>query len=220
MRTPRFTRQEVLDQFTHRPVLTKEQLLEACGCSPMTVWRLLSREGYFTSYNCNARYYTLVSIPEFDERGLWGYEGIRFSRWGSLPETLVGLVEHSTAGLTAHELAELLQVRNVRPALTQLADRQRLWREAETKPFVYLAAEPSQRDRQRQHRAQAFRRSAPLPEPTRLVALLVEIVRHPDQTPRQWARRLARRDIPLRTEQIRAVLDHYQLAPKKGLWNS
>lgn len=218
MRTPRFTRREVLELFARQPVLTKDQLLAACGCSPMTVWRLLHREGYFTSYNCNARYYTLASIPQFDQLGLWGYEAVRFSRWGDLPQTVTALVEHSPAGLTAQELAGLMQVCNVKPALTQLTRQQRLWREGARGAFVYLAREPGLRERQLQRRAEGAAPLPALPAPTDTVALLVEIIRHPEQTPGQWARRLARRDIRLGAAQIEAVLDHYKLAPKKGLW--
>ena len=57
----------------------------------------------------------------------------------------------------------------------------------------------------------------PLPDAQHVIALLVEIIRHPQQTPRQWARRLARQGIRWRTPQIQAVLDHYGLSVKKGL---
>jgi hypothetical protein len=60
----------------------------------------------------------------------------------------------------------------------------------------------------------------PVPDPQHVIALLVEIIRHPRQTPRQWARRLAQQGIRLRAAEIQAVLDHYQLSVKKGLSSS
>jgi hypothetical protein len=39
-------------------------------CSKTTALRLLRKQGYLTSYNLNARYYTIDGIPQFDEYGL------------------------------------------------------------------------------------------------------------------------------------------------------
>ena len=108
MRTSVFQLQDILRAFHGRKVLTKQELLEQTGCSSMTAWRLLRQHGYHTSYNDNARHYTLVGVPEFDEHGLWAYRHVRFSKWGSLTETIVALVERSSAGLTAQQLQELL----------------------------------------------------------------------------------------------------------------
>jgi hypothetical protein len=70
-------------------------------------------------YNGNARHYTLVGVPQFDEHGLWAYHDVRFSKWGSLTETIVVLVEHSSAGLTAQQLQELLHIENLKtPAIS------------------------------------------------------------------------------------------------------
>jgi hypothetical protein len=59
-----------------------------------------------------------------------------------------------------------------------------------------------------------------LPEPQQIIALLVEMLRHPQRTPGQWARRLARSGIRLGMQDINAVLDHYHLSVKKGLLKS
>ena len=108
MRTARFTPGDVLKPFSRKQVLTKAELLQACGCSAMTAWRILRQQGYLTSYNHNAKYYTLARIAQFDEQGLWAYRDIRFSKWGTLPETVLGQIELSAAGMTARELEELL----------------------------------------------------------------------------------------------------------------
>jgi hypothetical protein len=219
MRTHQFTLNDVFKSFAGKEVLSKAELLQGYGCSPMTIWRLLRQVGYFTSYNYNAKYYTLATIPRFDDHGLWTYQDIRFSKWGKLPETIIAVIERSPGGMTAHELAELLHVRNAKPLLTQLILRQRLWREAVGRSYVYLAVEQSQHEQQLRRRIE----QAPvllLPEPQQIIALLVEMIRHPQQTPRQWARRLVRRNIRLGTQDISAVMQHYRLTVKKGLLNS
>ena len=118
MRTPIFRLQHILDAFKRKKVLTKEELLKVTGCSTMTAWRLLSQHGYYTSYNDNARHYTIAGIPQFDEHGLWIYRKARFSKWGALTKTIIGLVQESPAGLTAEQLQQVLKLKNVKPHLT------------------------------------------------------------------------------------------------------
>jgi len=136
MRTPIFHLQHILDAFEQKKVLTKEEILKVAGCSTMTAWRLLSQHGYYTSYNDNARHYTLAGIPKFDEQGLWTYRHARFSQWGSLTKTMIGLVEQSPAGLTAEQLQQLLKLKNVKPNLTRLIERKSLTRERMGGRFV------------------------------------------------------------------------------------
>jgi hypothetical protein len=223
MKTAHFTANDLLKPFSRKKVLTRAELLETCGCSPMTAWRILRQQGYLTSYNHNAKYYTLARVPRFDEQGLWVWRDVRFSKWGTLPQTVAGQIERSTAGMTARELEKLLHVPNVKPTLTHLTGEGRLQRAKIAGTMVYFAAEPSQQREQLQRRETeiaAERRARPLPDSQHVIALLVEIIRHPRQTPRQWARRLARLGIRLRTAEIQAVLDHYQLSVKKGLLSS
>ena len=138
MRTPVFQLRDLINAFRQKKVLTKEELLLATQCSAMTAWRLLQRHGYLTSYNYNARYYTLAGIPQFDQHGLWSVRKIRFSKWGSLTETIIALIENSQAGMTPEELQELLHVKNVRPALARLIQQERLTREKVSGRFVYF----------------------------------------------------------------------------------
>ena len=39
-----------------------------------------------------SRYYTLAEMPQFDPHGLWSFQAVWFSRWGSLVTTLEALV--------------------------------------------------------------------------------------------------------------------------------
>ncbi len=223
VKTARFTPGDMLKPFSRKEVLTKAELLQACGCSAMTAWRILHQLGYLTSYNHNAKYFTLTRTAQFDEQGLWAYRDICFSKWGTLPDTVLGQIELSAAGMTARELEELLHITNVKPTLTRLTHQGRLQRAKITGAMVYFVAAPARQQQQLQRReteAAAKRLVQPLPGPHQVIALLVEIIRHPQQTPRQWARRLARRGIRLRIPEIQAVLDHYQLSVKKGLLSS
>lgn len=223
MRTTQFAPSDILKPFARKKVLTKDELLKAAGCSPMTAWRALSQQGYLTSYNHNAKYYTLARIPQFDEQGLWAYRDIRFSKWGPLPQTVLALVEHSPTGRTAQELQTLLHVPNLKPILTRLICQGRLERTKLAGAFAYFAQEPAkyqQQFKQRQVEAAVRPPAGPLPDSQHIIALLVEMIRRPRATPRQWARRLARQGISLRPAEIQAVMDHYGLSVKKGLLSS
>lgn len=221
MRPSLFLPEQIVKAFAVKKVLSKPELLQHCGFSSTTAWRLLHQVGYFTSYNHNARYYTLTSIPEFDDHGLWSYQDIRFSRWGPLPDTAVAVIERSPEGMTAHELAEFLGIPNPMPLLTQLSGQQRLRRESAGGSFIYLAVEQNRHEQQLQRRLAEMAARAPLslPEPQQIIELLVEMIRHPQQTPREWARRLTRRQTRLGVQQIEAVIRHYHLTAKKGLSN-
>jgi hypothetical protein len=223
MRTPIFHLPDILDAFRRKKVLVKEEMLREAGCSAMTAWRLLHQHGYFTSYNDNARHYTIVGVPKFDEHGLWAYRNARFSRWGSLTKTIRGLVQESAAGLTAEQLQQLLKVKNVKPILTRLIDKEFLTRQRIHARFVYFSLEKGARAKQQiQRRKETEKAEAgrSLPPLEHIVALLVEIMRHPHKTTRQWARRLAWQHIRMKSEEIQAVLDHYGLDAKKGLLKS
>ena len=222
MRTRVYQLQDILKAFQRRKVLTKDELLNAVGCSTMTAWRLLQQHGYYTSYNDNARHYTLADIPQFDEDGLWTYRKARFSKWGSLTDTIVGLVGESSAGLTADQLRRLLHLKDAQPLLIRLIQRKLLTRKKMEDCFVYFPLQKTpQRKMQKQRkkeieRAQAVRSLPPLEQ---IVALLVQIIQRPDDTPRQRARRLAQRGIRMGTKDIQAILEHYGIDSKKGLLN-
>ena len=217
MRTPVFQIRDLLKAFRRKKILTKEELLRETKCSTMTAWRLLRAHGYYTSYNCNARYYTLVDVPQFDEHGLWTFRKVRFSKWGSLTETIVALVKNSEAGMTPDQLQQLLGVKNIRPALSKLFQQGRLAREKIGGRFVYFSLESPSTVRERRRELEA---PAVLPPLEHVIALLVEIIQRPRNSPRQWVNRLARQQIRMSTKDVRAILEHYGIDPKKGLFNS
>ena len=222
MRTQVYQLEDILKAFQQRKVLTKHELLDAVGCSTMTAWRLLRQHGYYTSYNDNARHYTLADIPKFDERGLWTYQNARFSKWGSLTDTIVGLVGESPAGLTADQLRQLLHLKDAQPLIIRLIQRKLLTREKMEGCFVYFPLQETRRrklQKQRKNEIQRAQAVRSLPPLEHIIALLVQIIQRPRNSPRQWARRLALRGIRMGTRDIQAILAHYGIDVKKGLLN-
>lgn len=79
-------------------------------CTRMTAFRLLSELDYLSSYSHRGSYYTLKEIAEFDEHGLWSCGEARFSKAGTLGNTIATLLPGSSCGFTVAELDELLSV--------------------------------------------------------------------------------------------------------------
>ncbi len=138
-----------------------------------------------------------------------------FSQWGSLTETMIALIENSEAGMTPDQLQQLLQVKNIRSGLGRLVQQERLAREKIGGRFVYFPVGDTSQRRQRRRELET---PAAMPPLEHVIALLVEMIQRPRNTPRQWARRLARQQIQLSTQDIRKVLDHYGIDVKKGLF--
>ena len=67
------------ERFQRHPVAELPELCRVLSASGRTVFRVLGRIGYHTSYNHAGRYYTLEGIPRFDEAGLWFHDDIGFS---------------------------------------------------------------------------------------------------------------------------------------------
>src|SRR6266545_3129151 len=98
MLPPEESRGALLRLFRKRPIVTLDTLFGTLRTrSRMSVFRRLSAIGYLTSYSHTGRYYTLQEIPEFDEEGLWHYQGVCFSRQGSLKNTVEHIVNDSEA---------------------------------------------------------------------------------------------------------------------------
>ena len=100
--------QQAINTFSLEKVLTVTKLSEILQCSLITVHRRLKEWGACTSYNKNGRYYTLHSIPAFNKNGIWRYQDIYFSRYGTLKNTVIALVIKSKNGLNHAELKEII----------------------------------------------------------------------------------------------------------------
>ena len=173
MRPIKYKQKDIVDLFYKEKVLTKGQLFEMCGFSNMTAWRILSEHGYISSYNFNAKYYTLIDIPVFDKNGLWSYRKVRFSKYGSLTNTVIELIFNSRSGLEKNELQKLIGVNPI-PILSKLYHKGKLNREKLDGLFVYLQTdEDGKRTQLSNRRADTIKSPQErLPEPERIIAVL------------------------------------------------
>ncbi len=122
--------------------------------SRMSVFRRLKRMKYFSSYTHSGRYYTLSTIPKFNKDGLWFYQEIGYSRFGTLKSTIIALIERSKEGLIQADLQSMLRVR-VQDTLLGLYRNDTIRREKVGGAYVYLCSKKSDAKLQLRSRREA-----------------------------------------------------------------
>ncbi|MDI7268887.1 MAG: hypothetical protein QME96_12930, partial [Myxococcota bacterium] len=187
------------------------------GRSVRSVYRDLTQLGYMSSFTDRGRFYTLASIPDFDDDGLWFHEGVGFSRVGTLKETVVALVEKAEAGRTHRELEAMVRVR-VHNTLLQLVQEARIRRERLEQFYLYVSAQDIRRAEQVARRRTLVAGEAVVALPTEMViAVLVEALRASEglASASVVAVRLSARGTAATGEQVTRVYTEYGLVPGK-----
>lgn len=200
----------------HEKAVTKKKILELFGCSPMTAWRWLRRIGYFSSISHNASYYTAADVPAFNADGLWSYHDILFSRFRTLPATVIALVESSEAGMDVQALSRQLGT-NLAPLLSTLSRDLCVAREEVDGRFVHFATDVGRRARQQAARQAITQRTEPpqVPGAETVIAVLVALLRGNSRNRQALLRRLRRQGLAVTSEEVDAIFTHYELSKKK-----
>ena len=187
--------------------------------SRRSLFRDLAGLGYLTSYSHAGRFYTLADIAEFDERGLWFFRNIGFSRAGTLKQTVATEVEEAPDGRTHAELQHVLGVR-VHNTLLGLVREGRIAREPFEGLHLYVSADAERAAQQMERRGElvgvvtgALR--APSAEET--MEILVEALRAAPQVPEAAlvAKRLAARGLRVEGRHVQQVFEAHGLQPGK-----
>jgi hypothetical protein len=217
------TELQIVRWLRREKVATMPQLQGQFSVSHMTVVRALKKQGYLSSYNHNGKYYVLGDVPAFDDWGLWSWRDVRFSRAGTLCDTVLGRVEQSPAGCTTVELAARLLV-DVAHLLSRLVREGRISEhQLAGRQVVYLAAEPDRArqqwlTRQRLPVAPALGGRVGLPDGVaagRVIEILRQMVIAPSGRPSLWTRQLKARGVTVAEEDVRRVIEHYGLKKKR-----
>jgi hypothetical protein len=148
MRCESFHADELARVLRRSKVATMPELKTALGTEvDVTVFRKLKQLSYRTSYSHRGSYYTLDETAQFDEKGLWSFNSVWFSREGTLLATTEAFVENSEAGYFVKELDDMLHVGTKEPLL-RLVQQQRIGRESLSGLYLYCSIEPALRRRQ------------------------------------------------------------------------
>jgi hypothetical protein len=88
MRTESYHAEVLVELLKTQKIATLPELKRALGTpADMTVFRKLREIGYRTSYSHRGKYYALDEDMDFDARGLWAFDSVRFSKCGTLLDT-------------------------------------------------------------------------------------------------------------------------------------
>jgi len=213
--------QKVLQKlFENKPVVDLEMLCRTLKTSSrMSVFRRLKEVGYRTSYTHRGSLYALTDIPQFDDRGLWFCQGVGFSRYGTLINSVANIVHNSEVGYTHRELEDTMRIK-VHNTLLGLIRRNRIARKRIDTMYLYVSAESSRASEQMRNRQDRDRGpTAHLDEipKTLILEVLLEVMHGSKVTITTEAvtRRLFMRGVSVRIEQVESVFEHYKIKQKK-----
>lgn len=134
----KYTTEKLKKEFIKMNVLSISKVKQILGTkSPATTARKLKTVSAVSCYSHAGGYYTLPPIPEYDEKGLWSYNDIWFSRDGTSLKTICRFIRESPGGLFSCELDKLLHVRTGN-SLTKLYGDKVLSRLQVSSRYLYL----------------------------------------------------------------------------------
>ena len=144
---------KIYTEFRKAKVMTIKQLTQLFGISARNTHRYLKKWNVLRSYNKNGAYYTLPDIPIFNEQnnGIWEFDGVCFSKYGNLTQTLIQVVSNAESGLSFREIGERLHL-DPRSFLHSFKNHSELRREKIDGRFVYFSIEKSVYEQQRSKR--------------------------------------------------------------------
>jgi hypothetical protein len=165
-----------------------------------------------TSSTNKGSYYTLKEIAEFDANGLWHYEDIGFSKYGTLFETIRHFVESSEDGRTNCELQN--QSRTVvKHALLDLVLRKKLSRANPGKLFGYLSSDPVKAEEQLKKRKDRLAHSFDDSIALRVLLVAYQLLEG-SVTPEQVAHALKKEGSKISLGVVQQVFRQYDLEKK------
>ena len=197
-------------------ILTLEELQqELDGRSRASVFRDLCEVGYRSSYSHNGKYFTLEEIPSFNADGVWRFNKVGFSRYGTLKKTVVELVERSQAGYLHEELRERLGVRAHNTLLLLVSESAIARREIQghylyvNKETMRATAQLARREAL-MHCTQTITGSVP---GNKVIEILVEVLRanRVFANVRDITERLVVRGVEIAAAQVEQVLEYFEV---------
>ena len=202
-----------INAFKIHKVLTIAALCALLQLSIATVRRRLKEWDALSSYNNSGRYYTLPSIPQFNKKGLWEYQGALFSKHGTLINTIIHFVRSSKRGLSNSELEEILGV-NPNSYLPQYAQSPGVKREKHKRHMVYFSADQESYKRQRHNRIPPESTAVKLPPDAISIIILVGLAKNPEAAPLQLSQMLRRDGHEIGADIIDNLFEHHGLKKK------
>ncbi len=124
--------------------------------SRMTVFRRLSELNYISSCSHSGKYCSLRRTARFNKYGLWLFNSVLFSKYGTLKNTLESLISTSSDGYTASELNKIAKCK-ADDVLLELKKSKSISRKKISGVYVYFSKEPNSGRKQELNRKGSMR---------------------------------------------------------------
>jgi hypothetical protein len=86
-------------------IMSLKKLRSKLGDRPRSsLFRDLKKLNLISSYTDPGQYHALKSAATFDKNGLWFFQDVGFSQYGTLKNTLVHTISHAKVGMTHGEM--------------------------------------------------------------------------------------------------------------------
>jgi len=206
--------EQAIKAFKLKKVITIDELLSILRCSLITVRRRLREWRALTSYNKNGRYYTIPSIPKFNKKGLWAYQNVLFSKYGTLKNTIIELARRSKKGLSHSELKEIIGL-NPKCFMARFKEVPGLRKERHRREIVYFSSDEAMCKLQKENRYPAAPPTLQLPPDTMTIIILLELIHNPRSTPAELSQRLKKKGHTITGRTIENLFAHYAIGKKK-----
>jgi hypothetical protein len=170
---------QLAELFKQEKCYAIDELSWRLNYSLISIRRFLKVIGYYSSFTHNSKWYTLRSIPSFNQNGIWFYQDIGFCKHGNLNQTIGRFIDKSFQGLTAKDLFNMLSV-PCHPVLNQMYNKKKIDRYHTPKGFVYLSVSESKK-RLQLKRLQVLTPAQKIERlnPQTAVYVLVELIKNP-----------------------------------------
>ena len=206
--------QQAIDTFAFKKILTVTELSEILQCSKITVHRRLKEWDALTSYNKNGCYYTIRTIPEFDKNGIWQYQDVYFSRYGTLKNTVVSLASKSRNGMNHAELNEIIGL-NPKCFMARFKELSGIKKERYKNYIIYFSGNTEKYAVQKRNRFPPKPAVGELPPDAQAIIILVELIHNPLISIEELAAGLQGQGYSIEAENIAALFKKHGIAKKK-----
>jgi len=166
------------------------------------------------SYDHNGGYFSLKKLATFNSYGIWEYNNIHFSKFGTLKNTLVAIINNSSHGMDASQIRDVLGM-DTRSFLFQYKDVSGIKREKIGSNYVYFSSDQQQFSEQllkRKLDSQAL--AQPPLKGSAAISVLVEAIKHPGYTSEQLSGHLYKQGTKIKPKVIQSFFAFYGIEKK------
>lgn len=207
---------QIAEFFKQKKYGSIEQLRLEIDRAEISIRRHLKYIGYYSSVTHNSRWYTLKSIPQFDQNGLWFIDGIGFSKHGNLKQTILHFINKNAQGLLARDINKLLAT-SCYAVLNHMYKSRSIDRVDSASGFIYISTNETRKQRQL-HRIKAQQTKTDVRLQLNAISavyVLVEYIKNPEASFKELSIAVKKHQVIAPPEAIERLFEEHDLKKKR-----